>query len=146
MNLRTLVQCLFAGISFGAWPNMVRSSEISPAWLTMYFGIGSVLVAGVHMMFRPETFETARQAQVGMAASVINAIGFMMYIVALSRVANASPSDVSVIIPTVTAVVTLTGSIIAMSYGQEPVTFRKVISILVIIAGVYGLQSAPRTN
>ena len=125
------------------WPSLAKLSKLPPATITLFICIVTALVAVIFMYIKNDiqlsNGVTTRGVTIIVLAGILNAIGMITYSYLLS---SNSGFDVSKYVVMISALMPVGTVLFAWIILGEHISMQKILSILIIVSGVYFLQKS----
>jgi hypothetical protein len=138
MSTPLLLASLIVGVCFFGWPLRMNQSALSPVASTFVYAVVAFAIATMEMVVMPASWTELRDKplRIGVEASMLNMIGFVVFMYLLARATTAdAPRYILIVIMTQTA---LTGVWTAyQAGGVEP---RVLLGLATALATVFLLR------
>lgn len=133
--MKELAICLLAAAGF-SWPLIVRATSLGAQWTMLTVIGGTVAVAAVYSAISAAAPPNKSALLIGLAAGVVNGLGFVAY----SAILAFKGVDVTKIVSVTTAAIPVITMLGAWAFfGEEPST-QKIAGITAIALGIYLLR------
>lgn len=128
-------------IVWSIWPSLAKVSKLPPSTITFFVCVVTALTAVAYMYFKNDIHlsngSTTKGIAVIILAGIINGIGMITY---SSLLSSNSGFDISKYVVMISCLMPVGTTLFAWIILGEQVSTQKIISIVIIVAGVYLLQ------
>lgn len=128
-------------IVWSIWPSLAKLSKLPPSTITFFVCVVTALTAIIYMYFKNDIHlsngSTTKGLMIIILAGIINGIGMIAY---SSLLSSNSGFDISKYVVMISCLMPVGTTLFAWIILGEQVSIQKIISIVIIVAGVYLLQ------
>ncbi len=126
------------------WPSLAKMSKLQPATITFFICVFTALTAVMFLLFKNQinlTGEgvTTKGVVIIIIAAVLNGIGMITY---SSLLSSGSGFDISKYVVMISCLMPVGTIIFASILLGEHISIKKIVSIMIIVGGVYMLQKS----
>ncbi len=134
---------LICVIVWSLWPSLAKVSKLPTSTITFFVCVVTALTAVIYMYLKNDiqlsNGSTTKGVAIIVLAGIINGVGMIAY---SSLLASNSGFDISKYVVMISCLMPVGTTLFAWMILGEQINSQKIMSIIIIVAGVYWLQKS----